>query len=316
MPAVYALGLGLAVLAFLGFLILQLRKKHLHILQEISSQKSLYEYSWAHLPTPSDPNSHLPVHYRLEGDSHKPLVILIHGLGANLNCWRRIFPLLKPHFQVLAFDLPGFGLTPDPNHYFAKSPDQLSPLIFELIESLKHKGPVHLIGNSMGGILSLSFMESYPNHVGKVFLINPALSRKLVRLRFYRWAFLAQPLSKILNRKMLGYLYSRTLSKPKDLELEVLNHLSRSYLQNPDGLRSFALYVKMIEEQGIPEVDYSKCLFLFSGGDKVITAPHRKRTEKFFPHAHTLFHPSGGHQLQEDEPEWLSEEIKKFILSS
>lgn len=316
MSALYAFALGLAVLAALTYFILQLRKKQFDVLKEISSQKSLYEYSWAHLSTPMDSKAHLPVHYRLEGDSHKPLVVLIHGLGANLNCWRRLFPLLKTHFQVLAFDLPGFGLTPDPNHYFARNPDQLSPLIFQLIEGLKHKGPVHLIGNSMGGILSLSMMETHPDRVGKSFLINPALSRKLVRLRLYRWAFLAGPLSKILNRRILSFFYSRTLSKPKDLELEVLNHLSRSYLQNPEGLRSFALYVKMIEEQGIPDVDYSKCLFLFSGGDKVITAPHRKRTEKFFPRANRLFHPSGGHQLQEDEPEWLSEEIKKFILSS
>ena len=37
-----------------------------------------------------------------------PYLLLLHGLGANLFCWRFITPLLAKRFTVIAPDLPGF----------------------------------------------------------------------------------------------------------------------------------------------------------------------------------------------------------------
>ena len=308
-----ALGFLFAIGLSLAFFVTRARKKKLF---SAYGRGSFFEYSWAHVPIENELKTHLPVHYRLEGPKNKPLVILVHGLGANLNCWRRVFPLLKDHFQVLAFDLPGFGLTPDPEHFFAKQPEKVTQLLVDLLEKLKVKKPAHLIGNSLGGLLSLVLMEKFPSSFERAILINPALSRKLVRLPIYKFAYLAGPIANLLNRATLSWLYSRTLSKPRDLEPEVLDHLALNYLKNPDGIISFAHYVRIIEEQGIPEVDYSKCVFLFSGGDRVVTAPHQKRIHRFFPDAKIIFHPSGGHQLQEDEPQWLSEQVTEFFLSS
>lgn len=41
-----------------------------------------------------------------------PVVVLIHGLGANHEDWRHVVPLLAEDHRVLAVDLPGFGKTP------------------------------------------------------------------------------------------------------------------------------------------------------------------------------------------------------------
>ncbi len=260
--------------------------------------------------------SELDVHYRLEGDPENPLLILVHGLGANLNCWRRVFPYLTKDFQVLAFDLPGFGLTPNPNDYFGEHPDQLVELTIALIKKLNLKTPAHLAGNSMGGVISLALMESHPELFKSAFLINPALSRKLAVLKMDRLLWLAEPLSRVLNRGSLLWLYSRTLAKPELLEPQVLDHLARNYIGNPSGIRNFARYIRLIQEQSVPQIDYANCMFLFSQGDRVVTLQHQKRISKFFPHAKSIYHPTGGHQFQEDEPEWLSHEMTEFFLSS
>ena len=43
-----------------------------------------------------------------------PPLLLIHGTGAATHSWRDLMPLLSPHFDVIAPDLPGHGFTPSP----------------------------------------------------------------------------------------------------------------------------------------------------------------------------------------------------------
>ena len=45
------------------------------------------------------------------GPSQLPLALLLHGTGASTHSWRGLAPLLAPHFNVLALDLPGHAFT-------------------------------------------------------------------------------------------------------------------------------------------------------------------------------------------------------------
>jgi magnesium chelatase accessory protein len=40
-----------------------------------------------------------------------PLLLLIHGTGSATHTWRRLAPLLAPHCELLALDLPGHGFS-------------------------------------------------------------------------------------------------------------------------------------------------------------------------------------------------------------
>jgi magnesium chelatase accessory protein len=40
-----------------------------------------------------------------------PLLLLVHGTGSATHSWRRLAPLLAPHFELLAMDLPGHGFS-------------------------------------------------------------------------------------------------------------------------------------------------------------------------------------------------------------
>ena len=44
-----------------------------------------------------------------------PTLLLLHGTGAATHSWRRLVPLLAPHFKLVAPDLPGHGLTQAPS---------------------------------------------------------------------------------------------------------------------------------------------------------------------------------------------------------
>src|SRR2546423_1872056 len=52
------------------------------------------------------------IHYVVEGRGQD--IVLIHGLAANIYCWRKLIPILARKFRVWAIDLKGFGLSDKP----------------------------------------------------------------------------------------------------------------------------------------------------------------------------------------------------------
>ena len=93
-----------------------------------------------------------PVHYvEWDGPAERTFV-LVHGLGGSLLSWLLVGPGLTEHGRVLALDLYGFGRTSRDGHGSRLS-DQRA-LVSRFIEEIAD-GPVVLIGNSMGGGISM-----------------------------------------------------------------------------------------------------------------------------------------------------------------
>ena len=47
--------------------------------------------------------------FTFDGPEKAPVVVLIHGLGLNKNCWQWMIPDLKDSYRVLSYDLFGHG---------------------------------------------------------------------------------------------------------------------------------------------------------------------------------------------------------------
>jgi 3-oxoadipate enol-lactonase / 4-carboxymuconolactone decarboxylase len=54
------------------------------------------------------------IYYRLEGAADKPLLVLVHSLGADHGMWNAQMPRLLSHFRVLRLDLRGHGASDAP----------------------------------------------------------------------------------------------------------------------------------------------------------------------------------------------------------
>jgi 3-oxoadipate enol-lactonase len=119
--------------------------------------------------------------YEDAGDG--PVVVLIHGYGADLRLWdAQVEPLREAGFRVIRFDVRGHGrsmIAPDGytfENYAADLRDLLDRLNIErpATESLE-VGAVHLAGLSMGGGIALQFALDYPDRVLSLTLVDPAL---------------------------------------------------------------------------------------------------------------------------------------------
>ena len=120
-----------------------------------------------------------PVHYLdFGGMGTGTPIVCIHGLGGSYQNWLAVGPLLARGHRVLALDLAGFGLTPPAGRssHVRAHRRLVSAFIREVVGK-----PVILMGNSMGGLISLLQAEAEPASVRGLVLVNPAVPIKGVR---------------------------------------------------------------------------------------------------------------------------------------
>jgi pimeloyl-ACP methyl ester carboxylesterase len=114
-----------------------------------------------------------PVHYvDFGGPEGAPRVVLVHGLGGSHLNWDTFAPLLRPHARVLAIDLPGFGRS-EPGGRRATVHANVEVLHRFLGEVAGE--PAVLVGNSMGGMISLLEKAAHPEAVSGLVLLDPAV---------------------------------------------------------------------------------------------------------------------------------------------
>ena len=107
--------------------------------------------------------------------------LLVHGLGGASINWTDFGGLLSSSLDVEAIDLPGHGRSgPQPERDYSLRAHART-VIGYLDRSAR--GPVHLVGNSMGGAVSILVAARRPDLVRTLTLISPAVPD--VRLRIH-----------------------------------------------------------------------------------------------------------------------------------
>jgi pimeloyl-ACP methyl ester carboxylesterase len=107
-------------------------------------------------------NNGVKIYYEVEGGG--PSIILGHGVGANLNIWRRVggyVNALKNDFQLILFDARAHGRSDkphDPADYGLKMADD----IVSILDSLEID-KAHYFGFSMGGRIGYYAAKIHPD---------------------------------------------------------------------------------------------------------------------------------------------------------
>ncbi len=114
-----------------------------------------------------------PVHYVDHGGlADGPLLVCVHGLGGSLLNWAALAPLLTPTCRVMALDLAGFGHTRGGARSTSVQANQR--LLHRFLTEIAGV-PAILVGNSMGGLISILQASSRPDTVAGLVLVDPAL---------------------------------------------------------------------------------------------------------------------------------------------
>ena len=104
-----------------------------------------------------------------EGDE---TVVFIHGLGGSWQNWLENVPAIAASGRrAIALDLPGFGRSAMPVEPISIT--EFAHVVDELCEQLG-TGPVHLVGNSMGGFTAAEAAIRHPARVTTLTLVDAA----------------------------------------------------------------------------------------------------------------------------------------------
>jgi pimeloyl-ACP methyl ester carboxylesterase len=112
--------------------------------------------------------------YDARGDGRLPTVVIIHGLGSNGLAFARMMGRLKPYVQrVIALELPGHGFSDEPRE------EVTPPRVFEAAACALEKldEPFVLVGNSLGGFVSMRYAIDRSERVRALALLSPAGAR-------------------------------------------------------------------------------------------------------------------------------------------
>jgi pimeloyl-ACP methyl ester carboxylesterase len=133
------------------------------------------------------------VRFVVEGNG--PALLLLHGLGGNWQSWlANIGPLALQH-RVVAMDLPGFGCSE--TLAGPVTMEHLADPVVELMDALAIETAT-LVGNSMGGLLTIEAAVRHPHRVERAVLVCSGG----MPLTAWRYRAVILPLFSGLNRAL------------------------------------------------------------------------------------------------------------------
>lgn len=120
------------------------------------------------------------IHYDLQGEPDRPAFVLLEGLGAHMVGWRREFyePIVDAGYRVVRLDNRDVGLS----QRYPKGNYRLSDLAQDTHELIAQLGigPVHVVGQSMGGLVAQHLALDHPDDVASLSLIYSTPSPRYV----------------------------------------------------------------------------------------------------------------------------------------
>src|SRR5580693_6785171 len=116
-------------------------------------------------------------HYEMAGADTGKTVVLVHGFSVPYYILYNIFDSLVRHgFHVLRYDEFGRGYSDRPSVDYL--PALYTDQLYDLINSLKVRTPVNLMGVSFGGAVITDFTVHHPDLVDKLVLVDPVYNYK------------------------------------------------------------------------------------------------------------------------------------------
>lgn len=109
-------------------------------------------------------------------------VVLLHGFASNKENWLSLVPFLLKQHRLFVLDLPGWG----ESQFNANVPYGLDDQVARVAAWMQNhvSGPAHLVGNSVGGLVSALLAGRHGDLVKTLCLMNPAGGKGSDHTRF------------------------------------------------------------------------------------------------------------------------------------
>jgi pimeloyl-ACP methyl ester carboxylesterase len=252
-------------------------------------------------------------HHR--GGRGEPLV-LVHGIGHTWRGWKPMLPLLEPRFDVLAVDLPGFGLSASLPEGTESTPETLADAVERAMDDAGFERAL-VCGNSLGGWIALELARR--GRADSVVAISPAgLQHKRERgwgrnmLLAMSWAARKVPAPDALLRSPIGPILfaGPVAARPWRLDPDEFAEVLRLFANSP-GFHATLPHTFEGQPHGLDAIDVP-VLLLWGTRDVLLLPRQGKRFERLIPNAELRYVKGLGHTPMSDDPELLAELVTSW----
>jgi pimeloyl-ACP methyl ester carboxylesterase len=248
------------------------------------------------------------VHYYAKPVANsKSTIVLVHGIASSAGHFHEILPMLSQSgHSILAVDLPGHGQSSELDSEM--DPDTLFIAFEKLLDKIAPQ-KFTLVGNSMGGAISLRYASEHPERIESLILASPSVGfeneddwmklKSLLKIdtpqkaeKFLKILFHRPPIGLRIFRYFLFQAVTR-----KGVQ-ELVERTKFSDLQPAPGLKLYAGPTLLIWGQ-------SEVLFPKSNLSWIRSKLHRE----------TVYEEPAevGHCPQFDSPKWFAKRIVDFV---
>jgi pimeloyl-ACP methyl ester carboxylesterase len=124
-------------------------------------------------------------HYDVAGPDTGQRVLLVHGFSVPSYIWdSTVTALTGAGFRVARYDYFGRGYSDRPNIAYTR--DLYDRQIVQLLDSLDWRGPVDIVGLSMGGPVTAEFVGRHPDRARSLTLVDPAAGVEMAPQAIFR----------------------------------------------------------------------------------------------------------------------------------
>ncbi|MEU1455555.1 alpha/beta fold hydrolase [Streptomyces avermitilis] len=265
-----------------------------------------------------------------------PPALCVHGLGGSSQNWSALMQLLEGFVDSEALDLPGFGDSPPPDDGDYSVTGHARAVIRYL--DAAGRGPVHLMGNSMGGAVTTRVAAVRPDLVRTLTLVSPALPEIRVQRTAVPTGMLALP--------GVAPLFTR-LTKDWTAEQRVRGVMALCYGDpgrvTPEGFR--AAVEEMERRFALPyfwdamarsargivnaytlggqhglwrqaERVLAPTLLVYGGRDQLVGYRMARRAARTFRDSRLLSLPEAGHVAMMEYPDLVAEAVRELLADT
>ena len=105
------------------------------------------------------------LHVEVYGQKNGTTLVLTHGWSLDSTAWYYAKRELAGKYRLVTWDLRGLGKSKGPNNG-DYSLETMAGDLEAVLAAVARKGPVFLVGHSIGGMISQTFCRKFPEHLG------------------------------------------------------------------------------------------------------------------------------------------------------
>lgn len=255
-----------------------------------------------------------------EGPHRAPTVVFIHGWVETLDVWHYQRLALRDKVRMVFLDQRSHGLSAR-SHIDNSSIDQLADDLFTVIDELVPKGPIILVGHSLGGMAIMELAATRPELFGKrvkgVVLIATSsgrLARSSPGLR--RLIPLVRVASPVLDwgRAFNSYSVVRRWGLgPNALERHV-DMTNEMILQAPAHVLMdfYPVFIDLDLDHALKTVGKARTIVIGGAHDQVTPLKHSRRLADRIPGARLIALEDAGHMIPFEGNQQVTEAIEEL----